>query len=289
MKDEIFEIVEAQATATGVIGEAVDKRVRSFTLQLAGTFVGSVTVEESNNNVDFYPIGMFDADHSTFAAGGGVFSSLTSPNIVYGIVRGRYVRVRVSAYTSGTIGIHCLFWGDETNLTATRAIMPASATSSPTKLEDAVHGSGDMGMFLLAVRNDTIVNRTSATGDYSPISVDNLARIIATMAPRAARTRNNITLTDTTETTLIASGSGIFRDLTFLSISNTSATGVRVDIRDATGGTVRLSYWVPAGDTKIIDFGGIPYKQTSQTQNWTAQLSASVTDVRIAAMAIDEG
>lgn len=43
--------------------------------------------------------------------------------------------------------------------------------------EDSAHASGDIGMFALAVRNDTDAVLTSADGDYSPIAVDSAGRL----------------------------------------------------------------------------------------------------------------
>jgi hypothetical protein len=99
-------------------------------------------------------------------------------------------------------------------------------------------------------------------------------------------TQNNITLTTTAETTLIAAGgASIFNDLTTVILSNTSGTAVRVDFRDATAGTVRFSIFLAAtGGGAVVAFS-CPWKQTTANNNWTAQLSAAVTDVRIAAQA----
>lgn len=49
------------------------------------------------------------------------------------------------------------------------------------KAEDAAHASGDMGSFILAVRNDGAATTfTSANGDYSPIAVDANGRVLTT-------------------------------------------------------------------------------------------------------------
>jgi hypothetical protein len=95
-----------------------------------------------------------------------------------------------------------------------------------------------------------------------------------------------LTLTSsTTETTLITKGpSDTFNDLVALVIANTSATAVRVDIRDATAGTVTIPVYVPAGDMRGLALGGITIPQTAPGNNWTAQCSASVADVRIWAL-----
>jgi hypothetical protein len=45
------------------------------------------------------------------------------------------------------------------------------------KVEDAAHASGDIGAFMLAVRNDSNTVLTSADGDYSPLAVDSAGRL----------------------------------------------------------------------------------------------------------------
>lgn len=127
-------------------------------------------------------------------------------------------------------------------------------------------------------------------GDAVRSMHDDLGRIVVSPhVPRALITHNTITLSNTTETTLIASGGGgVLRDLVMLMLSNTSATAVRVDIRDNTGGTVRWSVFLAAdGGGAVIKFP-VPLTQEFVNDNWTAQLSASVTDVRVNAIAIDQ-
>ena len=103
--------------------------------------------------------------------------------------------------------------------------------------------------------------------------------------------QNQITLSATTETTLIAAGAaGVFRDMTAVILTNTSATTVRVDIRDATAGTVRFQFDLgvagTASATQAMVFP-VPATQATAANNWTAQLSAAVTDVRIWAQSIE--
>lgn len=119
---------------------------------------------------------------------------------------------------------------------------------------------------------------------------DDLGRsIIMPFVPRDLITHNRIVLTTTTETTLIAAGgAGVFRDLVFISLSNSSGTGVRVDIRDSTGGTVRWSLFLDDdGGGAIVKFP-VPLTQATANNNWTAQLSGAVSSVYITAEAIDQ-
>lgn len=47
-----------------------------------------------------------------------------------------------------------------------------------TFAEDVPHTSGDVGHFVLGVRNSALTTLTSADGDYSPVAVDNAGRLI---------------------------------------------------------------------------------------------------------------
>ena len=84
----------------------------------------------------------------------------------------------------------------------------------------------------------------------------------------------------TSETTILTSVASTFLDIRHLVVSNTSNTATRVDFRDATAGSVKFSWQVPAG--MIVGFAyPVPVPQTTAANNWTAQSSASVTDLRV--------
>jgi hypothetical protein len=98
-----------------------------------------------------------------------------------------------------------------------------------------------------------------------------------------------ISLSNTTETTLIAAGAaGIYHDLTLLMCNNESASEVRVDVRDATSGTVRFSIDL-AADGGTGGFSAFePWSQTTAANNWTVQLSSAVSTVYCHANAIKD-
>lgn len=53
--------------------------------------------------------------------------------------------------------------------------------------EDSAHASGDVGQFVLAVRNDAAATSlTSADGDYSPVAVDEFGRLFTISASQTA-------------------------------------------------------------------------------------------------------
>lgn len=86
----------------------------------------------------------------------------------------------------------------------------------------------------------------------------------------------------TAETTIVAAVASIFNDLLALVFANTGATATEVSIRDTTGGSVRMTFYVPAGETRGIVFQ-TPFKQASVNTNWTAQCASATTAMKITA------
>lgn len=111
-------------------------------------------------------------------------------------------------------------------------------------------------------------------------------RIIANLGQfRDLRSKQTTTISaSTSETTIGTAVASTFLDLVALVISNTSAAAARVDIRDTTAGTVLFSLYIPAGDVRGFVLPGVSIPQTTINTNWTAQSSASVTDLRILAI-----
>ena len=133
----------------------------------------------------------------------------------------------------------------------------------------------------------------------TPYNTRSGKRVTVAEGPRELKAHNTITLTTTTETTLIAAGGvGVFRDMIFLLIATSDIlVANRVDIRDTTAGTVVLSIpltdlgagTVSAGSPIVIPFPS-SWPQTTANSNWTAQLSATPTvgqSVRISILTIN--
>lgn len=169
-------------------------------------------------------------------------------------------------------------------------------TSTNTKLDSVIsgqlapvaHDAVDSGSNLkIGCQARTTVRTAVADGDRADCLTDKNSRLVVTFSPRERVVRSGVvTLTNTTETTLIAAGgAGVFRDLTYLKCTNTSASLVRVDLRDATGGTV-IDTWALAASGGGFNIAfPVPHPQATANNNWTVQLSGSVTDVRCSAIA----
>jgi hypothetical protein len=155
---------------------------------------------------------------------------------------------------------------------------------------DVAHDSADSGNpvkvgFKARTSHPTAVANSDRVDAYA----DDLGRqVVYPIAPRDLVTHNRISLTSTTETTLIAAGgAGVLRDLVFLAMSNESATEVRVDIKDSTTGTTRLSIDLDADGGGAVIPLPVPLTQATANNNWTATLSAAVSTVYITAIAVD--
>lgn len=195
----------------------------TFSVQLSGTWVGTVQFERSlDGGTTYTPVGMFTAGSqytgSTATANGMFHGNASSATTV---------RVRCTAYGSGTVTVR---------------ILTGAGTGTVT------------------VGNPVIVN--SARGNVG--------------------TQRTTISASTAETTIVTAAAGVLNDVYYLKISNTSSTGLRVDLRDTTAGTIIDDYYVPANDTRGFSLT-VPVPQTTANTNWTAQCSASVTDVRITA------
>lgn len=94
--------------------------------------------------------------------------------------------------------------------------------------EDTHHTSGDAGIMLLAVRQDTASSLVSATGDYSPLSVEGLMGALLVKAAGAEDAiTGRIESTDGAVQVYAAPGTGFRREVSLWSAQH-STTGVPV-------------------------------------------------------------
>jgi len=105
-------------------------------------------------------------------------------------------------------------------------------------------------------------------------------------AQRVGTFSNSITLTSPGLTTLLVPplDTRMYRDLSFLQASNTSNTGVRVDITD---GTLTYSWFLaPSGGGFNLCFNP-PLPASTAGTGWQANISGPVTDVRVSAQCVE--
>lgn len=194
--------------------------------------------------------------------------------------------IRVTLPTNGTgilAGVTTV-----TTLTGTTTLTPGTGATNLGKAEDGAHTSGDVGVFSLGVRADTLADVSGATGDYTQMSVDLKGRVMVGSAPRTLKANQITTITSSVaETTIVTAVASTFLDLYGIIITNTSATAVNVAIKDGTAGTTRFNIAVPAADTRgfMLPIDGA-MKQSGSNANWTATSSASVASLVITALTV---
>lgn len=163
------------------------------------------------------------------------------------------------------------------------SVIPGTGATNLGKAEDAGHTTGDVGVFALGVRNDTLASTTNASADFSQLSTDTSGIVMTAGAPRALKGTFQVQLSNTTtETTILAATASTYHDLYGLILANTGATTTKVSIRDDTAGTVRMIIEVPTLETRgfmlPVD-SAIP--QTAVNKNLTAQCASATTALEV--------
>jgi len=177
--------------------------------------------------------------------------------------------------TDGSLQVAFYYNGVKVDPTAAGAIIGATLAGSPLAFAPVTEGG------LAKTGNPAAVD----DGDVVNALHDKLGKRISIPALREVKANQTTTITGTSETTIVtAGGSGVFADLYRLIITNTSATAVTVTIKDATAGTTRYVFAVPAAAT--VGFSadaGSAAKQATANNAWTATVSSSVTSIVITA------
>ena len=169
--------------------------------------------------------------------------------------------------------------GTQTVIQAPTSSVTIVPSGTQTVTGDTTSGSTDAGN-PVKIGGLAKTSLPTAVSDGQRVSglFDKLGRIVTSpMSVRAQSTRNRIALTTTAETTLLsAAGAGVFTDITDIIICNNDTSndhsGVQVNIRDSTGGTIAISIVVNASQSVDISFA-VPLTQTTANNNWTAQLA----------------
>ncbi len=125
----------------------------------------------------------------------------------------------------------------------------SSVITVGTYAEDSAHTSGDMGKFVLAVRNDTLSSITSADSDYSPIGVGPTGAITAHDAPITKWIQGTADLRvvlGSSVTAIPAQGASIFTYIREIQVANMGSASVLVTFAGGLGSI--LGYTIaPAG------------------------------------------
>lgn len=159
----------------------------------------------------------------------------------------------------------------QTNQSVSGTVTITSIVS--TYSEDAAHVTGDSGLFVLGVRNDTLSSITSATGDYSPFVVGPVGEMIVANSPINKWVQGTAsTFTGVIQPIIAAQGASVFTNITGLQVANASPNNVYLTLYGATGIVVGYTVAPGGGGSNIV------YTNPLKTSE-NAAFSASVSGV----------
>jgi hypothetical protein len=244
------------------------------------TFTGTSHVMTWQGTTDDAGVNWSGVSHVSTASSTPVAGTTITGSGQYKITPGRqYFRVNLTFTALTAMSINGL------TATVTSAVAPPSFVVA----SGAVAAGGTTGISnpIPAGFQCQTAALTTADGNNRlglPVMSPGRATVVRQGQIRAAQSQNNVTLTTTTETTLLAAVASLFQDITELEIANTSASAVRIDLRTTTGGAVVRSFNLLAGETKQFTWK-TGLLQAAVNTNWTVQASAALTDIRIGAVA----
>lgn len=90
--------------------------------------------------------------------------------------------------------------------TIATSVTPGTSAAHLGKAEDAVHASGDTGLFVLSVRKDTATQLAGSDGDYAPTITDASGRLHVNVGAQPARAATTDTITAKLATDAIQNG-----------------------------------------------------------------------------------
>ena len=171
-----------------------------------------------------------------------------------------------------------------------RAVTPGTTAvtmATNTPVGNVAHDAVDSGAPIKMGGKAYTANPVAvASADRTDFIADKLGKQVVVGSIRDLKGNQKTTITSSVaETTIVTAVAATFLDLYSLLITNTSATACNVTIKDATAGTTRLIFAVPAAQTVGFTLPeSAAHKQAVVNNNWTATCSASVASIEITAL-----
>ena len=165
----------ASALNEFVLPSLNSEEYKFISMQLVGTWVGTVVFEGSNDNTTFYPVST--TDPSSIETG----SSIATANRIIKIpVLFKYTRARVSAYTSGTISAVAFGHRDENSSGLVSSIGQVVLAPETTKVIGTVNLNVSQSPLYHKILSGTGLNETSVKASPGKVSILHLVNGVAT-------------------------------------------------------------------------------------------------------------
>lgn len=142
--------------------------------------------------------------------------------------------------------------------------------------EDTANTTGDLGLFVLGVRNDTLASVTASNGDYTQFTVGAAGETITSNSPITTWVSGTASMLGGTPVNggsvalIAAQGASVFTYVTGLQITNPSANTVFLRLDGGTSSTIGFTIAPATGGSNIVFPNPI---KTRQNAAFTASIS----------------
>lgn len=181
---------------------------------------------------------------------------------------------------SGTVDVNVL----NTNVNVSGSVVGFQGTNPwvigsvvGTYAEDAAHTTGDKGIFVLGVRNDTMASVTSADLDYSPNTVGPVGELVTANAPITKWVQGTADLRvvlGASVTAIAAQGASIFTYITAVQVANMGSASVLVTLAGGLGSILGYTIAPAGGGSNIIYPNAL---KTGANSAFTASISGTAS------------
>lgn len=260
-----------------------------WSLMMRGTASMTLIAEGSDDNTNWFTL----ANGEVLANTGANWAIAPSMSNTFSYATGRvaaghtggskYFRIRVSAYTSGSATVVLRLLRQPL-----QPLQPVGGTAVTQATASNLNAQvvGNVGSGATDSGNPVKVGGIVVTGAEAVATNaqrvnsrhDKVGRpVVRPYQHRERVVKTTFSTTNSTENVLLSGqGSGIFADLTNLSLFNSSATTTNVSVRSVSGGTIEMVLTVPAGGGVVVPFP-VPMTQTTANSAWTLQSSTGVS------------
>lgn len=159
------------------------------------------------------------------------------------------------------------------------AITNTLTTNQLSGATDSVFVTGFSDSIVVYQARRTNITPLADGSDVRPVADDLGRQITRPFQMRDLTLTAYVSLTNGTETTLLAASAGNLHDLVWIMAANTSSAAQQIDIREVTAGNIVMQLYIPANSTAGIA-PALPWPQSSTGNNWTVD-NADVTNSTI--------